>query len=86
MLSATRKPTETADVLAKFARAGQYSHFYAVTPHWTREPQDDAEPLPADQKHAGQLQPEQIGILLTVDAILQKARGHLALRTVSIKR
>ena len=33
--------------------------------HRPREPQDDARPLPADQEHAGQLQPEEARLLLT---------------------
>ena len=32
--------------------------------HRPREPQDDARPLPADQEHAGELQPEGAGLLL----------------------
>ena len=32
--------------------------------HRPREPQDDARPLPADQEHAGQLQPEEARLLL----------------------
>ncbi len=32
--------------------------------HRAREPQDDARPLPADQEHAGQLQPEEARVLL----------------------
>ena len=32
--------------------------------HRARNPQDDARPLPADQEHAGELQPEGAGLLL----------------------
>jgi hypothetical protein len=32
--------------------------------HRAREPQDDARPLPADQEHAGELQPQEAGLFL----------------------
>ncbi len=33
--------------------------------HWARDAQGDARPLPADQEHAGELQPEGDGVLLS---------------------
>src|SRR6185369_17358997 len=45
----------------------------------SREPQDDAEPLPADQESARELQSERAGILLTVVAgplLMEQSRGR----------
>ena len=42
--------------------------------HRAREPQDDARPLPADQKHAGELQPEEARLLLRRDERATRAR------------
>ena len=48
--------------------------------HRSREPQDDARPLPADQEPAGQLQPEGAGLLLIASEPAPAARSTLGCR------
>ena len=46
--------------------------------HRPREPQDDARPLPADQEPAGQLQPRQAGLLLTMSPARRRSATDAA--------